>query len=79
LKLPVVILFSDAMQTIKVEESKIILLLNYYAMKTLVSGGIPPVFLTMALDGGEWAASPPKSHNCGKSPWCPLDRMLGRH
>jgi hypothetical protein len=30
-------------------------------------------FLTLALDGDEWSASQPQ----GKSPWYPLDRMVG--
>jgi hypothetical protein len=29
------------------------------------SGGIAPPFLTSALDGGEWSASPPPTHCIG--------------
>jgi hypothetical protein len=47
-------------------------------MKTCGSGRIAPVFLTVAVDGGDWSATrlcrfTPR----GKSPQSPLDRSLG--
>jgi hypothetical protein len=42
------------------------------------SGDIAPLFLTSALDGGEWSASRPcRFIPRGKSPRYPLDRRLG--
>jgi hypothetical protein len=35
-------------------------------MKTLGSGGIASLFLTSALDGGEWSASRPGRFNLGE-------------
>jgi hypothetical protein len=38
-----------------------------------------PVFLTLALVGGEWSASRPGRVTPGeKAPWYPLDGRLGR-
>jgi hypothetical protein len=42
------------------------------------SGGIAPRIVTSAIDGGEWSASRPgRFISQGKSPWYPLDRMVG--
>jgi hypothetical protein len=42
------------------------------------SGGIAPLFMTSALDGGEWSVSRPcRFYRRGKSPRYPLDTMLG--
>jgi hypothetical protein len=46
-------------------------------MKTWGSGDITPLFLTSALEGGEWSASRPGRFTPGKSPRYPLDRRLG--
>jgi hypothetical protein len=42
------------------------------------SGGIAPIFLTSALDAGEWSATRRCSFTPqGRSPQYPLDRRLG--
>jgi hypothetical protein len=42
------------------------------------SGGTPPPFLTLALDGSEWSASYPSHFTPqGNCPHYPLDRRLG--
>jgi hypothetical protein len=33
---------------------------NVHAIKAYESGGVPPLILTLALDGGEWSASYPQ-------------------
>jgi hypothetical protein len=40
-------------------KGKVVLMLNYelYHEDVLGSGGIAPLFLTSALDGGQWSAS----------------------
>jgi hypothetical protein len=38
----------------------------HYAMKTWGSGGIAPLFLTLALDGSEWSASCPVCFTVGE-------------
>jgi hypothetical protein len=49
-----------------------------YNLKNFRSGGIAPLFLTSALDTGEWSASRPSHFTPrGNSPQYPLVRRLG--
>ena len=48
-----------------------------HAMKAYrKSRGVPPIFLTSALDGGEWSCSIPGRSRPGKESWYPLNRRL---
>jgi hypothetical protein len=54
-----------------------VLLTEHQAMKAYWrSGGIAPLNLTSALDGGEWSASHPTALPSGREPRYPLDRRL---